>query len=70
MLSKKILDMNDPLDQLVDDIEKHLAQEPTLFQRAGDLIQIENNKLQLVRTSSLRYLMSKMSTWIKDDKFI
>lgn len=71
--SKPLLDVANPLDQLVDLAEKHIAEEPTLFQKAGELVcVIEDHQRRLslkpIKSSIIRYLLSRMVHWVSEGK--
>lgn len=73
--SKPLLDVQNPLDQLVDMAEKYLAGEPTLYQKGGELVSVSREKdgrvtLRPLKSSIVRYLMSKVARWVNEDKSI
>jgi hypothetical protein len=72
---KPLLDVTDPLDQLVDRAEKYLAGEPSLYQKAGELVSIARDNqgrfgLKPVRSTVVRYLLSRVIRWVNEDKSI
>lgn len=67
-MAKPILDIDDPLDVLVDNTERLLAGDASVFHRSGELVQIENKTLRPIRMSLLRYLMSRACTWTREGK--
>ena len=73
--TKPLLDMANPLDQLVDAAEKHIASEPTLFQKAGELVcVIEDHQKRLslksTKSSIIRYLLSRVVQWVDEGEKI
>ncbi len=69
--SKPLLDVANPLDQLVDLAEKYIAEEPTLFQKAGELVcVIEDHQKRLslkpTKSSIIRYLLSRVAIWMNE----
>lgn len=73
--SKPLLDITNPLDQLVDAAERHLAGEPSLYQKAGELVTITRDNqgklgLRPVKSSVVRYLLSRVARWVSEDKTV
>lgn len=73
--SKPLLDVANPLDQLVDAAEKHLAQEPTLFQKSGELVCVVEDhqhrlSLKPTKSSIIRYLLSRVAIWLNEGERI
>ncbi len=71
--SKPTLDIDKPLDELVDLAERHLASEPSVFQKSGELVHIMQDKggghvLKPVKTSIVRYLLSRVAVWVKENQ--
>src|ERR1700743_1897006 len=75
LFSKKIqLDTDDPLDVLVDAAESIISKDEMLFQKSNELVFISNEKdgyaLRQLKTSHLRYNLSKITDFVKDGKSI
>lgn len=73
--SKPLLDISTPLDQLVDSAERHLATEPTVYHKGGELVSITRDgqgrfSLRPLKTSLVRYMLSKVARWVNEDKMI
>lgn len=73
--SKPLLDVANPLDQLVDLAEQYIAQEPTLFQKAGELVcVVEDHQKRLslkpTKSSIIRYLLSRVVHWVSEGERI
>lgn len=71
--SKPIVDIDKPLDELVDLSEALLAGEESVFQKSGELVHIMRDKdgsynLRPIKTSIVRYLLSKVATWSREGK--
>lgn len=71
--SKPILDIESPLDELVDLAESHLATEDSVFQKSGELVHIMRDRdgghiLKPVKASIVRYLLSRVAVWAKEGK--
>lgn len=71
--TKPILDVDKPLDELVDLAEKHLATEESVFQKSGELVHIMRDRegghiLKPVKASIVRYLLSRVATWAREGK--
>lgn len=69
---KPILDVDDPLDELVDKAEKYLAGEPTIYQRSGEIVHVlqeaDGYSLKPLKTSLVRYMLSRAAMWVKEEK--
>jgi len=73
--SKPLLDVTNPLDQLVDSAEKYLAGEPSIYQKGGELVAVTRDStgkvgLRPLKSSIVRYLLSKVARWVNEDKTI
>lgn len=67
------LDVTDDLNVLVDRSVRLLAQEPSLYQRGGELVTAATDdsgrvRLQKARGSQLRYLLAKHASWTSGEK--
>lgn len=70
---KPILDIEKPLDELVDLAESHISTEDSVFQKSGELVHIMRDKdgghiLRPIKTSIVRYLLSRVAVWAKEGK--
>lgn len=69
-MEKPVINVSVPFDELVDRAEEVLAAEPSVFQRNGELVSVdidEDGKMGLrpLRSSIVRYMLSRVATWIK-----
>jgi len=69
---KPVINISRPFDELVDLAEECLANDPSIFQKAGELIAVEKSSgnvgLQPLKPSVLRYLLSRSASWYKEKK--
>ncbi len=66
------LDVSQPLHELVDEAEEHLALHPNVYQRSGELVHLEHDTehrvvLKPISTPIMRYLLSRMAVWTAGD---
>jgi hypothetical protein len=67
------IELQKPLDRIVDRSVRLLAEEPLLFQKHGELVRVTTEedgrvKLRPVKNVQVRYLLSQKAHWKKDGK--
>lgn len=70
--AKPLLNVTDRFDVLVDESETSLAKDPSIYQKASELVVVEkdndNISLRPLKASVLRYLLSRSIDWVKPNK--
>lgn len=72
-MNKQSIDIGIPFDELVDKAEVVLAEEPSIFQRGGELVHISDSHLFPLKSSIARYMLSRVAGWhktIRDEEIL
>lgn len=72
-MTAAVLDVRTSLHDLVDKAEQALAQDPSVYQRSGELVHVSQDPegrwvFRPIKPSSMSYLLSKVIRWERKDK--